>query len=147
MANQSITPAAEAQIRSVVDSWAQAIRAKDGAAVGAHLAADLVQFDFAPPLQTVGPNPKGLQDWFSTWRGRIGYEITDLHVTSSNEVAFCHCLIHMTGGRTDGSQADVWFRSTLCLRRIGGVWKISHGHESVPMHMDGSFRAAVDLKP
>jgi hypothetical protein len=27
------------------------------------------------------------------------------------------------------------------------VWKIAHGHESVPMQMDGSFRAAIDLKP
>ena len=147
MSTQSPAKATEAQIRSMIDSWAQAIRAKDAAAVGAHLAPDLVQFDFAPPLRSVGPNIKGLQDWFATWRGRIGYEITALHVTASDDVAFCHCLIHMTGGRTDGSESDVWFRSTLCLRKTGGVWKIAHGHESVPMHMDGSFRAAIDLEP
>jgi PhnB protein len=27
------------------------------------------------------------------------------------------------------------------------VWKIAHLHQSVPMYMDGSLRAAVDLKP
>lgn len=138
---------AEAQIRSMIDSWAQAIRAKDAAGVTAHQAQDCIQFDFAPPLQTVGSNPKGLQDWFATWRDQIGFEITDLRITAGEDIAFCHALIHLTGSRIDGSQSDVWFRNTLGLQRVDDVWKIAHGHESVPMHMDGSFRAAIDLKP
>jgi hypothetical protein len=47
---------------------------------------------------------------------------------------------------TDGSKSNVWFRETLGLRRAGGAWKIARSHESVPMSMDGSFRAAIDLK-
>jgi ketosteroid isomerase-like protein len=137
----------EAQIRSTIDSWAQAIRAKDAAGVSGQQTPDFVQFDFAPPLQTIGPNPQGLQDWFATWRGPVGYELTELRVTAGEDVAFCHALIHMTGSRTDGSQSDVWFRNTLCLRKVGDAWKIAHGHESVPMYMDGSFKAAIDLKP
>jgi len=147
MPNQTLTEPAEAQIRSMIDSWTQAMRAKDAAGVVAHQTQDFVQFDFAPPLQTVGPNSKGLQDWFATWRGEIGYEIADLHIIANDGIAFCYALIHLTGSRTDGSQSDVWFRNTLGLRKIGGVWKIAHGHESVPLHMDGSFRAAIDLKP
>jgi ketosteroid isomerase-like protein len=38
-------------------------------------------------------------------------------------------------------------RATLCFRREGDEWKIAHAHTSVPFHMDGSFRAAVDLTP
>jgi ketosteroid isomerase-like protein len=38
-------------------------------------------------------------------------------------------------------------RVTVVLRRIGGTWKITHQHTSVPFRMDGSFKAAVDLKP
>ena len=41
----------------------------------------------------------------------------------------------------------MWFRNTLCLRKAGDAWKIAHGHESVPMYMDGSFKAAIDLEP
>ena len=147
MTNQIVTKPAEGQIRSMIDSWAQAIRAKDAAGVIAHQAQDLVQFDLAPPLRSVGTNPKGLQDWFDTWRGQIGFEIAGLHVTAGDDVAFCYALIHLRGDRTDGSKSDVWFRNTLCLRTVGGVWKIAHGHESVPMYMDGSFKAAIDLKP
>src|SRR5216683_6405911 len=64
-------------------------------------------------------------------------------VTVGDDVGFCHGLIHLTGNRTDGSESNVWFRNTLCLRKAGDAWKIVHGHESVPMYMDGSFKAAI----
>jgi PhnB protein len=147
MADQTITHSSEAQIRSVIEAWAQAMRAKDTAGVVMHWDQDLVQFDLAPPLRTVGDDPQGLKDWFASWRGQIGFAITELRVTASEDVAFCHALVHLTGSRTDGSESDVWFRATLGLRKTKGVWKIAHGHESVPMQMDGSFRAAIDLKP
>ena len=40
-----------------------------------------------------------------------------------------------------------WIRLTLCFRKIGGVWKVTHEHTSVPFTMDGSLKAAVDLTP
>jgi PhnB protein len=147
MAKETLNKAAEIQVRSVIDAWAQAIRVKDAAGVVAHQAQDLVQFDLAPPLRVFGADPRGLQDWFATWRGHIGYEIKDLHVTVGDDIAFCYGLIHLTGNRTDGSESNVWFRNTLCLRKTDDAWKIAHGHESVPMYMNGSFKAAIDLKP
>jgi ketosteroid isomerase-like protein len=45
------------------------------------------------------------------------------------------------------SPTDLWFRLTLGLRSIGGRWKLLHEHESVPFYMDGSYKAAVDLRP
>ena len=38
-------------------------------------------------------------------------------------------------------------RATVCLRKVGGEWKIVHEHESVPFYMDGSQRPAFDLAP
>ena len=38
-------------------------------------------------------------------------------------------------------------RVTACHRKINGKWLITHEHVSVPFYMDGSYRAAVDLKP
>jgi ketosteroid isomerase-like protein len=38
-------------------------------------------------------------------------------------------------------------RTTVGLRKIDGKWLIVHVHESVPFYMDGSDRAALDLKP
>ena len=56
-------------------------------------------------------------------------------------------LAHLTGTKKDGEKIDVWLRSTTGLRRIAGAWKITHQHTSVPFYMDGSYKAAVDLKP
>ena len=138
---------AEARIRALVDGWARAMRAKDVDGVLAHYEPDSVTFDLAPPLISMGADANVLQAWFATWRGPLGYELRDLDITVGDDAAFCHSLNRLSGTKIDGEKADVWFRQTLCLRRIGGAWKIAHQHESVPFYMDGSFRAAVDLTP
>jgi PhnB protein len=137
----------EARIRALIDDWAKALRAKDVDGVLAHFAADIVTFDLAPPLTLTGADANGLRAWFSTWKGPLGYQIRDLNVTAGDDAAFCHCLSRLSGTKIDGEQNEVWFRQTLCFRKIGGAWKIAHQHESVPFYMDGSYRAAVDLEP
>jgi PhnB protein len=136
----------EARIRAVLEDWADALRAKDAARVLSHGTSDMMHFSLAPPLVDAGTGANDLQQWFDTWQGPIGYEFRDLRITAGDDVAFCHCLNRMTGTQA-GSKTDLWFRHTLCFRKIGGQWKIAHAHESVPFHMDGSFKAAVDLKP
>jgi hypothetical protein len=51
------------------------MRAKDADGVMSHYAADRVTFDLAQPLISSGADANGLQAWFSTWQGLIGYEI------------------------------------------------------------------------
>jgi uncharacterized protein (TIGR02246 family) len=139
----------EAQIRALIEDWANALRAKNVDRVMSHYAPDLVQFDMAPPLKHPGVDvlKKGLKEWFSSWNGPIGYEIRDLAITAGEDAAFCHSLNRMSGTKTNGEKSDVWFRHTFCFRSIGGEWKIAHAHESVPFYMDGSYKAAIDLKP
>jgi ketosteroid isomerase-like protein len=62
-------------------------------------------------------------------------------------VAFSHSLNRIYGKRTNGEDTDVWVRATACYRKMNGKWKVTHEHISVPFYMDGSYRAAVDLKP
>lgn len=139
----------EARIRSVIEGWAKALRAKDVDGVVSHYAADIVSFDLAPPLQHVGADTlrEGLAAWFPTFRGPVGYEVHDLSVTTGDDVAFCRSLNRISGTRTDGEATGVWVRAAVGLRRIDGTWKITHEHASVPFYMDGSYKAAVDLEP
>ena len=138
----------EAQIRTLIENWAKALRAKNVDAVMSIYAPEFLAFDLAPPLQhRVEAYRKGLEEWFPTFRGPIGCEIRDLAVTVSNDVAFSYSLNRLTGKRTTGEEVDVWVRATVCFRKIDGQWKVAHEHVSVPFYMDGSFRAAVDLTP
>lgn len=139
----------ELQVRRMVESWAGAIRAKDVDRVLSHYAGDVVTFDLAPPLEYAGAEAlaESLRAWFPTFRGPLGYELRDLHVTAGKELAFCRSLNRISGSRTDGARTDVWVRVTLGCRKTGDAWKIVHEHTSVPFYMDGSYKAAVDLKP
>jgi uncharacterized protein YndB with AHSA1/START domain/ketosteroid isomerase-like protein len=112
-----------------------------------HFADDIVTYSLAPPLAHVGPGKAELQAWFDTWNGPISWTMRDLTVEIGGDIAHARGISHMTGTKTDGAKVDLWLRATVCFGRIGGAWKITHEHTSVPFHMDGSFKAAVDLKP
>jgi len=146
MAAKSRKPDDKVLIRALIDDVTNAIRAKDAGGVAKHHADNFVHFSLAPPLQAT-TDAKALEAWFATWRGTIGYETRDLSIVAGNDVAFCHSLNHMSGVMTDGERTDLWFRLTIGLRKVEGVWKVVHEHESVPFYMDGSMKAATDLKP
>ncbi len=72
----------------------------------------------------------------------------DLEITAGGDLAFCHSLNRMSAVPRGHAEAfDLWYRATVCLRRVDGAWRIAHEHTSTPFHMDGSFSAALDLQP
>ena len=135
------------QIRAIFGDRTNALFGKSVDLAVKHFADDLVSYDLAPPLAHVGPGRQGLQDWFDTWDGPIAFAMGDLTVETGGDIAVARGLGHMTGTKKDGAKVDIWVRVTVGLNRRDGVWKITHQHTSVPFHMDGSFKAAVDLKP
>lgn len=137
----------ETALRVMIETWAEALRTKDAEGVVAHQADGFVQYSLAPPLVSTAADAAGLNAWFATWDGPLGIEIRDLDLVISGDAAFGHCLTRLSGTKIGGGKDGLWFRQTLGFRRIGGVWKIVHQHESVPFYMDGSDRAAVDLAP
>jgi ketosteroid isomerase-like protein len=137
----------EADIRRILEDQRAALRAKDARALTEHHAPDVLSYDLAPPLMTRGPDVPGAQAWLATWDGPIDLDIDDLSIAIGDGVAFSTSLNRMRGTKTDGERVDLWARATVGYRRIEGQWMVVHEHVSVPFHMDGSFRAAVDLKP
>jgi ketosteroid isomerase-like protein len=149
MTTQTETNAVE-QIQAVLTDCATAITARDAARAVSHYAPDVVSFSLAPPLRYAGDevrDPAGTEGWFQSWDGPIGYDIGQRVIETSGDVAFCHGLTHMTRTNKAGEQLDLWFRSTVGLRRTDGRWQITHEHDSTPFYMDGSERAANDLRP
>lgn len=147
----------EATIRQLMDDQTAAMRSRDADYLVSRYAAEAMTFDLAPPLQHGGDG--SLRDagprraWFATFDGPIDYEIRDLTVFGSDEFAVCRSLNRLSAtpkGMTE--RFDLWFRSTVCWRRSNDAdqtsgWQIVHEHTSTPFYMDGSMRAAVDLRP
>jgi len=140
----------EAGIRAVIEERAAAMRNKDAARAVATLAPEIVAFELAPPLALEpeqASDEAALAAWLSGWEGPVGIEIRDLHIAASGDAGWSRSLNRLHGRLKDGREVDMWMRSTLGFRKVGGTWKIAHGHSSVPFHMDGSYRAATDLSP
>ena len=79
------------------------------------------------------------REWFPTFQGPVGLSIVaELPLASLNRT---------TAKRTNGDETDVWVCATVGYRKTNGKWMITHEHVSVPFYIDGSYRAAVDLKP
>jgi ketosteroid isomerase-like protein len=126
----------EADIRQRIDKLAEAIRAMDLEGVMSIYSPDLLSFDIVPPLQHVGAEAKRKNwvDAFAMYQRPLGYEIRDLTITLSNDVAFGHSLNRISG------------TLTTCFRKIDGNWLIVHDQASVPLDLE-SGRALLNLEP
>jgi uncharacterized protein (TIGR02246 family) len=137
---------ARAEIEGLFQRLAHAHADHDADAIVEAYAPDAVIYDLAPPLGRCGLNRDSVAAWLAGWDGPIQSEARDVHLTVDGDVAFASALNRMRG-RQSGEAQDLWYRTTRCLRKTNGRWRIVHDHSSVPFYMDGSYRAAVDLNP
>jgi ketosteroid isomerase-like protein len=137
-------------IQEIIEARYDRLAAGDVAGMLTSYAPKVVQFNLAPPLGgwTDGNDPVPLEQWMATFEAPPRRRVTQLEVTASDDVAFATSLDSMTAiPKGSDSSFTMWYRVTLGLSRFDGQWLIVHEHVSVPFYMDGSFRAAVDLKP
>jgi ketosteroid isomerase-like protein len=103
-------------------------------------------YDLAPPLGRRGMDRDSVRAWLASWEGPIQIDARDVNLVVDGDLAFVSALFRMRGSQ-GGEDQDMWYRTTICLRKTAGRWRIVCDHASVPFYMDGSYRAAVDLKP
>jgi len=121
---------AEAQIRELIENWARAVRNGDMEGVLAHHADDIVMFDVPPPLQTKGIDTyKKAWELFFAMQGKGAFDLSELEIAASHDVAFCHSIV-TCGTREKEGQFKV--RLTVGLRKVNEGWVITHEHHSVP---------------
>ncbi len=142
----------ESAVRAVLDEYVAAHAARDVGRMLAPLADDAVRFSLAPPLQqsagTMVGDAEGLRTWLATFDGPVIIEHHDLAVLQDGTLAVAHALSRMSATPAGAREPfSLWYRSTFALHRTDDTWRIIHVHDSTPFHMDGSFRAAVDLQP
>ena len=122
----------------------------DAAGVLAAMSGDSVTYDFDPPLAKDADPDRGreaLERWFATWENGVSVKLRDPRVLVDGDLAVVFGLSLMRGTKKGEAPTEFWSRRPVVLSRTEGDWKIVHDHASVPMHMDGSGKAALDLKP
>lgn len=135
-----------AEIEAIFKQLEGAHTDHDADAIAESYAPDAVIYDMAPPLGRRGMNRDSIAAWLASWEGPILVDARDFNLTVNGDLAFVSAFNRMRG-RQGGEDQDMWYRTTICLRKTSGRWRIVCDHASVPFYMDGSYRAAVDLKP
>jgi uncharacterized protein (TIGR02246 family) len=124
----------EAAIRDVIESWAAAVRRKDFEGILQNHSSDIVMFDVPPPFQSTGIEAykKTWDLFFSCNSEPIVFDIASVRVTAGKDVAFALAAMRCTEPGPNGERQALDFRLTIGLRKIDGLWTITHEHHSVP---------------
>ena len=126
----------EQQIRTLIESWADAVHAGDLETVVAAHAGDIVMFDVPPPYDGV----RGIEAYRATWppffRFQLegaSFEIVSLDVTAGEDVAYAHALLRCGTPQELADKPENRLRLTLGLRKEDGRWVVAHEHHSFPL--------------
>ena len=98
----------------------------------------LFVFDVEPPRQYVGAAAyrKDWQAFLDSFNGAITFELTDLDITTDDNLAYSHSIQRVAGTDKQGEKLDLTVRVTDVYKKINGNWLVIHEHVSVPVDLD-----------
>ncbi|MFG1813687.1 YybH family protein [Kribbella sp. NPDC049174] len=137
----------EVDIRERIDTLVESVRTRDLDGIKTMFAPNLVSFDIEPPLRHLGAEAKW-NNWIKVFTvyTALDYEIRDLTVQVSGDLAVAYSLNHISGTLQTGDKNDYWLRWTAVFRKIDGTWLITHDQVSVPTDF-ATGRSKLDLEP
>jgi uncharacterized protein (TIGR02246 family) len=129
-----------ADIKALEDRFITAVKAKDVDAIMKVYVPDqtLFVFDVTPPRQYVGAAAyrKDWQQFLDSFNGPITAELTDLDITSDQNLAYSHSIQRVAGTDKQGKKLDLTVRVTDVYKKVNGQWLVTHEHVSVPVDLD-----------
>jgi uncharacterized protein (TIGR02246 family) len=138
----------QSEVSALLDTQADAMRAKDIDQLMSLYSPDVAYFDTVPPLQYAGSAAlrERFLRWFDGWEGLFEMEIRDVHVLASGDIAVAYRFSRARGTLKNGQKAESWVRATSCCQRSNHGWLITHEHVSWPVDVK-SGTAAMNLTP
>jgi len=121
-------------IRKLLGEWTRVTREGPQDDVLKNHSDDAVFYDVLPPLkyESAAAYRASWDEWHPDTQGDVQFELEDLKVTASSEVAFAHGILQCGGTLPDGKTFKDTVRSTFCLRKVSGEWTVFHQHLSKP---------------
>jgi ketosteroid isomerase-like protein len=131
---EQLDPEDDAAIRHVIESWLAAVRRRDIPGILQNHSSDIVMFDVPPPFQSRGLDAyeKSWGLFFSWSSDPVSYEILEMSITAGRDVGFVVATMRCAEPGPDGKPISLDFRLTVGLRKIDGLWSITHEHHSIP---------------
>ena len=121
-------------VHEILHAWARATAQGDRDAILANHAPEAVIFDVLAPLRHDGTAAyrETWDDWQPQTEGTFTFQLEELQVTESPDLAFAHGNLRCGGTLPDGRTFRDLVRATFCLQRRSEGWRITHQHISAP---------------
>lgn len=123
----------EREVLDVLQAWSRALQTRDLDALARCYEGDVRVFD-------VKDETRGFAELRRLWEAclpyfgdEIGTERDDVRMVVGPSLAVVTMRSRLTGMKTDHPSARSWLRTTVCLHRTGGTWRIFHEHSSLPV--------------
>ena len=135
-------------IQDLINIRLQAVRQKDIETCLSLFSSDIISYDVVNPLQFKGKATirERLVKWFGSFDGNPQFDIAELQIGGSSDIAFYHCLNHVQAKLFVGTELDMWYRESTILQKFDNKWLIIHSHTSAPFNTQ-TGKASLNLKP
>jgi ketosteroid isomerase-like protein len=127
---------AENEIMELIEKCSNALNEKNLDALFEHITDDVELFDVVTQTSGVGDYRKLWEQCLPFFGDKVGTERKDVKIHAGSDLAFVHCFTRVTGVKSDNENAKSWLRTTICLKKINGAWKIAHEHISLPFDVE-----------
>ncbi len=147
-ARQPATNDSEREVRALISEWTRESSKKDIEAAMKPYADQILSYEHVHRLSYQGRDEiRGVcQEGFDAAPGEFQWDIPDLKVKTSGDIAVTWGLNRMRFKGPDGESTTIYSRGTRIFQKIDGRWQLIHSHLSYPFDPD-TGKALTDLKP
>jgi ketosteroid isomerase-like protein/uncharacterized protein YndB with AHSA1/START domain len=124
----------EADIRSLIERWAKAVREENRAAIRTDHDPAILMFDVPPPFLSRGVDAymATWETFFSSVEKPVAFAFHDVQVTCGQDVGFATAIGRCVNIDANGKRKPLEFRLTMGLCKTEGRWRVMHEHHSLP---------------
>ncbi len=117
----------EARIKSLIGKWVRAVRERSLDRAMSCIASESAPLDPDPEsLHEGGRLPRSrARRWFDSFAGAIEFEMHDVMIAASADVAVCSGRVRHSGTSVGGALSDSWKRVEVCCRKFRGRWMLT----------------------
>lgn len=135
------------QVLAQIRLWDQAVIARDTDILMQQCAQNVSLFDVSTQIN-------GVKEYRAEWEKFTPYFMDgmqisrrDMKLYASESLAVLHCHSKVEHSALKGQLQMPWCRTTLCLQKIQGQWRVVHQHISMPVDMMTGKAIVLKDKP